>query len=415
MAIRGSQTVRFMQPGPKGDTGYDGCSVRTSVWQMGIEYHNDEALKTDGVRYLDVVIDRDVSIYGRDNFNAYVCRKTHTSSSAVPLVEGEYWEKADVLRPLISPLILTKQLSADYINVQSLAASQAFIDALTVKRLDTLPSRNNNKVVIEGDSIQILDSKGVPVARVVAGGIGDVEEQSTSTLITSIPRSDADIDCNGHWGTQQIGAHFIDLGQQEKGNTIEVSGSRSWIEAYRGPLNYDGQSSTAGIGNVSYTVTFYLYDTTDREKLYEEVFFFEGTTDPNHRVLRQYLSKGFTADIPNDGHYYLHVIVVCSVGGPGAMTGPYSFPAYLSGYVHGSVKRTNLVIVATNGILCRFGTTEQNTRMFKVSEDDGMIEGTIGSFGFRVSPQGFDIVSNGRFRAAEENGKLVFNRIYNGG
>lgn len=420
MAIRGTQTVRFMQPGQKGDTGYDGCSVRISVWQAGKEYRNDAALKTDGVRYLDVVVDRAVSLYGRDTYNVYVCRKTHLSDS-VPLAEGEYWEKADVLRPLITPLILAQQISAEYINVQSLAASQAFIDALTVKSMDTMPGQNGNKFVINGDEIKIMDSKGVAVGRIIAGSIDDIDEASTDQGEITIPYNINDIDCNNKWGTETVLDNLIPIGtgQMSQGDTFKIiKAPGTHLTVYRGPLNYNGSVSAVTNFRAEYTLYVSLYNgPTQRpdsfvERLYEESWTVDATDVPGRLTQTLYLSKSFTGDIPADGYYYLRIVVTCQVSGPGTHAGPYTFPAAAGGGLPFVYQRTNLTVVAVDGMLCRFGTTEQNRKFFKVSAADGSIEGRIGGYGFKVTDQGLVLYNNFYSYKAEENasGMLVFRK-----
>ena len=93
----------FAEQGPKGT---NGCIVRQSDWTSGVEYHNDSALTTDGVKYIDVVyVENSSSNYGYDQ---YQCAKSHTSSSSLTYTNTEYWTKLSDVNPIYTPLIIAK-------------------------------------------------------------------------------------------------------------------------------------------------------------------------------------------------------------------------------------------------------------------------------------------------------------------
>lgn len=89
--------------GAPGKNGLQGCILRQSEWDKGIEYRNDEAL-TSGTRYLDIAI----VTTGANTFNAYKCLKTHTSSDSILVTNTTYWQKFNSLVPVYTPLIMAQ-------------------------------------------------------------------------------------------------------------------------------------------------------------------------------------------------------------------------------------------------------------------------------------------------------------------
>ena len=89
--------------GGKGDTGLQGCISRTSEWATGVEYRNDESLAS-GTRYLDIA----VVTKANGTFDAYQCKKTHTSSTSIGVTNTTYWQKFSSLPPVYTPLIMAK-------------------------------------------------------------------------------------------------------------------------------------------------------------------------------------------------------------------------------------------------------------------------------------------------------------------
>lgn len=84
--------------------GVPGLIVRTSEWQAGAVYHNDEDLQ-GGLRYLDVV-----TVTATDgDFAIYQCRKTHTATNEnkPSAATSEFWESVNKLTtPVYTPLII---------------------------------------------------------------------------------------------------------------------------------------------------------------------------------------------------------------------------------------------------------------------------------------------------------------------
>lgn len=127
---------RKAKDGEPGKTGNPGLTIRTTAWETGKEYRNDLTLDVTSVRYLDICLDKNVTV-GVSNINAYVCIKTHTSSADIPLGHTTYWQRMNSLAPIVTALILTQLLKAEHIDVDDLAANQAFIRKLVATALFT--------------------------------------------------------------------------------------------------------------------------------------------------------------------------------------------------------------------------------------------------------------------------------------
>ena len=127
---------RKAKDGEPGKTGNPGLTIRTTAWETGKEYRNDLTLDVTSVRYLDICLDKNVTV-GVSNINAYVCIKTHTSSANIPLGHTTYWQRMNSLAPIVTALILTQLLKAEHIDVDDLAANQAFIRKLVATALFT--------------------------------------------------------------------------------------------------------------------------------------------------------------------------------------------------------------------------------------------------------------------------------------
>lgn len=85
--------------------GIDGCIVRVSEWAEGVEYRNDEKLRS-GTRYLDIVV---VSGSSPNSFTAFKCLLTHVSSARnKPPTSGNssQWQRFNNLAPVYTPLIM---------------------------------------------------------------------------------------------------------------------------------------------------------------------------------------------------------------------------------------------------------------------------------------------------------------------
>ena len=127
---------RKAKDGDPGKTGNPGLTIRTTAWETGKEYRNDTTLDVSSVRYLDIVLDKPITV-GVSNINAYLCLKTHTSSASIPLGHTTYWQKMNSLAPIVTALVLTQLLKAEHIDVNDLAANEAFIKKLVATALFT--------------------------------------------------------------------------------------------------------------------------------------------------------------------------------------------------------------------------------------------------------------------------------------
>ena len=147
---------RKAKDGTDGAAGKPGLSIRTTVWQTGKEYRNDTTLDTTDIRYLDICADKSINI-GASGVNFYVCKKTHTSSSSIPLTNTTYWTPMNSLGPLVTPLILASAIKADYLDVADLAANTAFLNALYVKHLTAADGTFKGEVKIYVGNQQVLN------------------------------------------------------------------------------------------------------------------------------------------------------------------------------------------------------------------------------------------------------------------
>lgn len=91
-----------------GEDGTAGCILRTSEWNTGVEYRNDEGLAASGPRFLDIA----VITHSATAFSAYKCKLTHTANSTNRPGDGSqwttYWEEFNVMAPIYTPLILAQ-------------------------------------------------------------------------------------------------------------------------------------------------------------------------------------------------------------------------------------------------------------------------------------------------------------------
>lgn len=187
--VVGTWSVPAPMQGARGEAGQKGPIVRTLVWKEGMEYRNDvtgDTIAPDGNRYIDVCTNKDIALYGDTSLVIMVCQKTHTASTSIPFASGTYWQSVNQMQPMITALILAQTINAKFIDVESIAAKTAFVEALianaafierlsvieaTIEKLkvgmvDTAPSSNNNKVLVDGDGITMLDSNGYKKVRI---------------------------------------------------------------------------------------------------------------------------------------------------------------------------------------------------------------------------------------------------------
>ena len=76
--------------GKPGENGIPGCVIRRSEWKSGIQYRNDEGLKTVNTRYIDAVLVRAKNALG---WRGYKCLQTHVSTSDNAPGNTSHWEE----------------------------------------------------------------------------------------------------------------------------------------------------------------------------------------------------------------------------------------------------------------------------------------------------------------------------------
>jgi hypothetical protein len=185
MMVSGVFPVRFVHTPPEGR---QGLILRRSVWKAGVEYRNDKELKTDSIRYLDIVTNQEMIFDGITEYQAYICRQTHTSNDTThTLSNTALWEPIPTHEPISTPIILSGYIGADMIDTASLAASQAFINALTVKRLDTVPNEAGSKIVVRENEFSILDATGKPKLRIHGDAIKGEMGSGYKEIFTNKP------------------------------------------------------------------------------------------------------------------------------------------------------------------------------------------------------------------------------------
>lgn len=105
--VYGAFTVRWApQDGKDGKDGADGkqgCSIRTTEWQAGFEYHNDS-----NTTIVPPIIDCVVITASDGTFTLWQCKQTHVSSASnKPSGSGNsYWVKMNQTTPIYTPLIM---------------------------------------------------------------------------------------------------------------------------------------------------------------------------------------------------------------------------------------------------------------------------------------------------------------------
>ena len=104
--LKTNRTYQYLLTFATVTDGVPGLIARTSEWQAGAVYHNDEDLQ-GGLRYLDVV-----TVTATDgDFAIYQCRKTHTATNEnkPSAATSEFWEPVNKLTtPVYTPLIIAE-------------------------------------------------------------------------------------------------------------------------------------------------------------------------------------------------------------------------------------------------------------------------------------------------------------------
>ena len=104
--LKTNRTYQYLLTFATVTDGVPGLIARTSEWQAGAVYHNDEDLQ-GGLRYLDVV-----TVTATDgDFAIYQCRKTHTATNEnkPSAATSEFWEPVNKFTtPVYTPLIIAE-------------------------------------------------------------------------------------------------------------------------------------------------------------------------------------------------------------------------------------------------------------------------------------------------------------------
>lgn len=170
---KGSQTIR------RARAGQPGLTYRVTLWEDGKEYRNDADVKGD-LRYIDICYNKSFALVGDTEFKAYQCVSTHTSdeASGKTLTNTALWRELNAFQPVLTGVLLAQQIKASAIDVEDLAAAEAFINALTVKSLKT----DSGKVTIENDgSITAVDGTFGGKLEGVTGSFSELTCQSGTT------------------------------------------------------------------------------------------------------------------------------------------------------------------------------------------------------------------------------------------
>lgn len=122
----------------QGADGVAGAIIRRLVWKEGEEYRNDvidDTVAPDGNKYIDICTNKQIAFVSDTSLVVMVCQKTHTASSEIPFASGTYWKTVNPMKPIMTALILAQAISADYIDVETLAANTAFITKLFAQQI----------------------------------------------------------------------------------------------------------------------------------------------------------------------------------------------------------------------------------------------------------------------------------------
>lgn len=100
--------------GKPGENGVPGCVIRRSEWKSGIQYRNDEGLKTVNTRYIDAVLVRAKNALG---WRGYKCLQTHVSTSDNAPGNTDYWEEFPTNTVgILASLIIARDAKLDFLS-----------------------------------------------------------------------------------------------------------------------------------------------------------------------------------------------------------------------------------------------------------------------------------------------------------
>lgn len=239
--LRGHICIR--RKAKDGSDGAAGKSIRNTVWESGKRYYAGDT-REDGVYPLDIVSDKGVAI-GTSGVNFYMCIRTHTSSSSIPLTNTSYWQKLNSLKPVVTYLILAEAIKANLIDVADLAATSAFVENLYVKHLSGA----------DGDfSGEITAQSGNIAGNLEIGSNGSIFSSNTTGSFwrTNTILIDADhIECN----TKSSASASVSYSCKITGTGIEVSnqfGRKTKLDDGGLTYQYQGNTEYALFANGNY-------------------------------------------------------------------------------------------------------------------------------------------------------------------
>lgn len=100
--------------GKPGENGIPGCVIRRSEWKSGIQYRNDEGLKTVNTRYIDAVLVRAKNALG---WRGYKCLQTHVSTSDNAPGNTSHWEEFPTNTVgILASLIIARDAKLDFLS-----------------------------------------------------------------------------------------------------------------------------------------------------------------------------------------------------------------------------------------------------------------------------------------------------------
>ena len=193
------------KPGDDGSPGVSGCSTRVSEWVVGKEYRNDTGLEDVPIRFLDIALVQNNTL--DTGWEAYICKKTHISSTTITYRDTTYWEQ-------------TSQ------NVASLF-------------LSFLLAKNAKIKFLQSNELVIYDSDGNPTTVLS----GTLEGDKTRLAIGSTDLDNAPFRVNEKGETWQTNAHI-------KGEVNATSGTFenvtvASIASKNGTFNIDKDGNTS--------------------------------------------------------------------------------------------------------------------------------------------------------------------------
>ena len=118
--VLASATVPISIPGTDGKQGLQGCVMRRSEWVIGQQYLNEEEVKEDRVRYIDVVGVRAKA--AATGWRFYRCKVSHTSSAdTAPTSDTTHWEEMSNVGPIYTSLLLADDAKITFLSGNQIA------------------------------------------------------------------------------------------------------------------------------------------------------------------------------------------------------------------------------------------------------------------------------------------------------